>query len=269
MSAECKAKCDAKVQANAECTPPHVALRIVGAADATAAAKFQAALEKNLPGVLKVAIGMGKHVDEIAGSIKVVVEGVQGERARARGDAHDGGSLTACVAAPFKGALDAAASVQANVKRVGQRPGERLGQRQRGRQGRRLDRESGRCSRRGRSREGRPWLLCTLALRDEHRADAARLGHLARELAAREPADDVDGAHALGDRGERLLELGDHPLGDDAVGDGLLALGDRQRARCASAGSRDVAQHAGHVGDEDERLARRARRRAGWRRCRR
>jgi hypothetical protein len=115
MSAECKAKCDAKVQAHAECTPPHLAVRIVGAADAAVAAKFQAAIEKNLPGVLTVAIGMGHHAEELAGSMKVVIEGVQAS-VQGAGDAMTVGKLTACIGGPFKGALDAVASVQANVK---------------------------------------------------------------------------------------------------------------------------------------------------------
>jgi hypothetical protein len=115
MSAECKAKCDAKVQAHAECTPPHLAVRIVGAADAALAAKFQAAIEKNLPGVLTVALGTGKHAEEIAGNMKVVLEGVEAS-VKGAGDAVTIGKLTACIGGPVKGALDAAASVQANVK---------------------------------------------------------------------------------------------------------------------------------------------------------
>lgn len=114
MSAECKAKCDASLNAKAECTPPHVALRITGAADAQAAAKFQAAVEKNLPDILTVAVGMGKHVGELAGNMKVVIEGVQAS-VQGAGSPMNVAKLTACVAAPFKGALDAVASVQANV----------------------------------------------------------------------------------------------------------------------------------------------------------
>ncbi len=114
MSAECKAKCDAKVQAHAECTPPHIALRISGSADAAATAKFQAALEKNLPGVLTVSMGMAKHLGEVAGNIEVVIEGVKGSISAA-GDPMTVARLTACVGAPFKGALDAAASMKANV----------------------------------------------------------------------------------------------------------------------------------------------------------
>ncbi len=114
MSAECKSKCDAKVQAHAECTPPHLAIRISGSADAATTAKFQAALEKNLPGILTVSVGFGKHAVEVAGNMEVVLQGVQAG-IQGAGDPITVGKLTACVAAPFKGALDAAANVKANV----------------------------------------------------------------------------------------------------------------------------------------------------------
>lgn len=114
MSADCKAKCDASVQAHAECLPPHLALRITGAADAPAAAKFQQALEKDLPGILTVSIGMAKHAGEIAENMTVVIQGVQAG-IQGGGDALTIGRLSSCVAAPFKGALDAASSVKANV----------------------------------------------------------------------------------------------------------------------------------------------------------
>jgi|HubBroStandDraft_6_1064221.scaffolds.fasta_scaffold25528_3 hypothetical protein len=115
MSAECKAKCDAKLQAKAECTPPHIAVRIVGAADAKVAATFQAALLKDLPGVLTVAIGMADRVGELATNMEAVVGGVQAT-VQSAGDPMTVGRLTACVGSPFKGALDAVTSVKANVK---------------------------------------------------------------------------------------------------------------------------------------------------------
>ncbi len=115
MSAECKAKCDAKVQAHAECTPPHIALRISGAADAKVEAQFRAAIEKNLPAILTVAIGTGKHIEELEGSMKVVVDGVQAS-VQGAGDAMTVAKLSGCVLAPVKGAMDAVAKVQANVK---------------------------------------------------------------------------------------------------------------------------------------------------------
>ncbi len=116
MSAECSAHCDAQVQAKATCTPAKIALKIEGAADAKAAEQFKAAIEKNLPLVLKIAIGMGDRAAKMAGNVKVVVEGVQGSvETVVKGSPMLGAKLTACVAAPFKGAFDAAASIKANV----------------------------------------------------------------------------------------------------------------------------------------------------------
>jgi hypothetical protein len=114
MSAECKAKCDASMQAKAECTPPHVIVRVVGAADAAAEAKFRTAIEKDLGAVLKVAVGTGKGAVQLADNLEVVVKGVQASLSGA-GDPMTIGRLTACVEAPFKGAFDAVASVKASV----------------------------------------------------------------------------------------------------------------------------------------------------------
>ena len=114
MSAECKAKCDAKLDAKAECTPPHVALRIAGASDAKAAAAFLATMDKDLPAVATVALGMADRVSELAGSVETVINGVQAT-VQGAGDPMTVGKLTACVGAPFKGALDAVGSVKANV----------------------------------------------------------------------------------------------------------------------------------------------------------
>jgi len=116
VSAECSAKCDAQVSGKMECTPAHVGLKIDGAADAQAAATYKAAIEKNLPLVLKVAIGMKDKIGKLTANVKTVVEGVQGTvKASTSGGPVLAGALAACVAAPFTGALDAAASMQANV----------------------------------------------------------------------------------------------------------------------------------------------------------
>jgi hypothetical protein len=114
MSAECKAKCDAGLHAKAECTPAHVAIRIVAAADPKVAALFRSAVEKDLGAILAVAVGTGKAAEELAGDMKVVLEGVQAS-IQAAGDPMTVGRLTSCIGAPVKGALDAAAHVQANV----------------------------------------------------------------------------------------------------------------------------------------------------------
>ncbi len=120
MSADCKAKCNVDVQAKAECTPARVALRISGAADAKAAEQFKVAIEKNLPVVLKVAIGIGENGVKVAGQVTEVVGAMEGSvKGMVQGSGTQaamlGGKLAACVAAPFKGAIDASSNLKANI----------------------------------------------------------------------------------------------------------------------------------------------------------
>ena len=115
VSAECKAKCDAQVQANVTCTPPHITLRITGAADAKAAAAFQATLEKNLPAVLDTAVGLGKNAQGLVASVKSVVGGVQTVVQSATSDKMRGAALVACVGKPFADVAGAAAAVTGSV----------------------------------------------------------------------------------------------------------------------------------------------------------
>lgn len=120
MSADCKAHCDADVQGKAECTPAQVGVVITGAADAQAATKLKAALEKNLPLVLKVAIGMGERSIKLAGNITAVVDGAQAtiKEVVAQGGAAAAmstGQLGVCLGETFKGAASAAGSLKANV----------------------------------------------------------------------------------------------------------------------------------------------------------
>ena len=114
-SAECNAKCEADISAKLECTPAKVGVRIEGGADAALVAQYKGALEKHLPAVLKIAIGMKDQAIGVAGNIKAVVGGVQKTVVSLKSDPKVGARLTACVAAPFKAAIDAAASVTANV----------------------------------------------------------------------------------------------------------------------------------------------------------
>jgi hypothetical protein len=116
MSAECKASCDAKVSGKLECTPAGVTVKATGSADAKSAEKLVAALQTNLPGVLKVAIGMADKAGKVAGNVKGTLEGVQGGvKGMVKGGPAIAAKLTACIAAPFKASFDAAASIQANV----------------------------------------------------------------------------------------------------------------------------------------------------------
>ena len=65
--------------------------------------------------MLKIAIGMKDQAVSVAGNVKAVVEGAQKVVVSLKSDPKIGARLTACVAAPFKAAIDAAASIQANV----------------------------------------------------------------------------------------------------------------------------------------------------------
>jgi hypothetical protein len=115
MSAECSAHCNAKAEAKVECTPAHIGVSIKGG-DAALAAKLKTAIEKDLPLIVKVALGMGDRVKKLAENVKTVVEGVQSVvKTAASGAPTTGAALTACVTAPFTGALDAASSMSANV----------------------------------------------------------------------------------------------------------------------------------------------------------
>ncbi|HEU4405249.1 MAG TPA: hypothetical protein VFS43_08160, partial [Polyangiaceae bacterium] len=110
VSAECKAKCDAELATKLECTPARV--KVVFAGDAKAGAKLATALEKNLPLMLKVAVGMKGRAQDAVASVKASVEGVQG--LAASGDAAI--KAGACIAAALKAQAEAAVSINVSVK---------------------------------------------------------------------------------------------------------------------------------------------------------
>jgi hypothetical protein len=114
-SAECNAACETKVQAEVKCEPARVALVVEGSADAQLAATFRAAIERNLPAVLEISMGMKDQALAVAGDVKAVVGGVQASIKAVKGAPEIGARLSACVAMPFKAAFDAAASIKANV----------------------------------------------------------------------------------------------------------------------------------------------------------
>jgi hypothetical protein len=116
MDANCKAKCEAEVQAKAACAPPRMAVQITGATDEQAAVKLRATIEKNLPRIIEVGKGMAKNVGQISSDVLVVVQGGQGVIQVAMADKVKGAALLACVGMPFKDALTSAAGVGANVK---------------------------------------------------------------------------------------------------------------------------------------------------------
>jgi hypothetical protein len=115
-SADCKAQCDARLDAQVQCTPGRVALTIEGAKDIQAALRLRAAIERNLPAVIAVAVGMKDRALAAAADVRVAIEGAQaGIKAAGDASAEAGARLAACTAAPFKAALDAAASVKVSV----------------------------------------------------------------------------------------------------------------------------------------------------------
>jgi len=116
VSADCKAKCDAQVNAKLECTPASVAIKANGTADVKSAEKLVAVLQADLPLVLKVALGMKDKAVGAAGNVKAVVEGVQGSmKTMVKGGPTAAGKLAMCVGGKFTGAFDAAASINVNV----------------------------------------------------------------------------------------------------------------------------------------------------------
>lgn len=120
MSADCKAHCDTNVSAKMECTPAQVGVTVTGAADAKAFETLKLTLEKNLPLVLKVAIGMGERAGKVAANGQAVVEGVSANIQEIAGTgggqaALTAGQITACLGDTFKGAIGAAGSLKANV----------------------------------------------------------------------------------------------------------------------------------------------------------
>jgi hypothetical protein len=113
MSAECKASCDAKVNAKVECTPASVTLEASGAADAEAFAKLKGAIEKNLPGILKVTLGMKARLEGVVAQVKASIEGV---KAAVSGGGSAALKIAGCFAASLKAQAEASVSINVSVK---------------------------------------------------------------------------------------------------------------------------------------------------------
>jgi hypothetical protein len=113
MSAECKANCDAKVNAKVECTPASVTLEASGAADAEAFGKLKGAIEKNLPGILKVTLGMKARLEGVVAQVKASIEGV---KAAVSGGGSAALKIAGCFAASLKAQAEASVSINVSVK---------------------------------------------------------------------------------------------------------------------------------------------------------
>ncbi|MFZ5891237.1 MAG: hypothetical protein ACOY0T_09315 [Myxococcota bacterium] len=113
MSAECKANCDAEVKAKLECTPGHVNVTAQGSADAAAATKLKGALEKNLPALLKVSMGMKSKIGNVAGNVRTSLEGV---KAAANAGGVAALKAAACVGASLEAQAKATVSIDVSIK---------------------------------------------------------------------------------------------------------------------------------------------------------
>jgi hypothetical protein len=117
VSESCKATCDAHASANLSCTPATIAVKVVGAADPEAAARYKSALEANLPHIIKVAAGVAPKLVSVLLDSKATIDGAIGTgqsiiKSRPTASAH----VMQCLVDPFKGSIDAVASIQANVQ---------------------------------------------------------------------------------------------------------------------------------------------------------
>lgn len=113
MSADCKANCNAKVSGKLECTPARVSVTISGAANAEAATKLKTAIQKDLPAILKVTLGMKDRLKDAMASVETSVKGigavVQGAGAGAL-------KVAGCISGAVSGAAKASASINVSVK---------------------------------------------------------------------------------------------------------------------------------------------------------
>lgn len=121
MSAECKANCDAKVNAKVECVPAKVSVNFAGSADAEATAKLKGAIEKNLPALLKVTLGMKGRLEAAIDNVKASIEGVQ---AAVKGGGQAALKVGGCLVASLKAQADASVSINVSVKASASASGE-------------------------------------------------------------------------------------------------------------------------------------------------
>lgn len=113
MSAECKAHCDASVNAKAECKPASVVAKVEGSADAQASLKLKDAIVKDLPAILKVSMGMKGKLESSIGQVKTSLEGAE---AAVKGGGDAALKVGACFVGSLKAEADAAVSINVSVK---------------------------------------------------------------------------------------------------------------------------------------------------------
>jgi hypothetical protein len=113
MSGECKANCDAELNAKVECQPAGVKVKVEGAADAKAAEQLVAAFQKNLPLLLKVTIGMKARLEGVMASVQASVEGLS---AVVKGGGAAALKVAGCVTGAVTAQAQASMSINVSVK---------------------------------------------------------------------------------------------------------------------------------------------------------
>jgi hypothetical protein len=121
MSAECKANCDAQVSGKLECIPARVSVKLDGAADAQAAGKLKAAIEANLPALLKVTLGLKGKLEGVMANVKASLEGVS---AAVKGGGAAALKIAGCFAASIQAQAQASVSINVSVKASASASGE-------------------------------------------------------------------------------------------------------------------------------------------------
>jgi hypothetical protein len=116
VSADCKASCDAQAGAQLTCTPATIAVKITGSRDAQEAARFAAALENNLPRIMKVAKGLVPKLGSVVGDATTVIQaGIAAGQAATKGRATATAHVGQCLVTPFTSAIEAVANVKATI----------------------------------------------------------------------------------------------------------------------------------------------------------
>ncbi len=113
MSAECKAHCNAQVNGKIDCKPALVTASITGSADVGSAAKLKTALERDLPAILKITLGMKGKLEGITASVKASLEGAKAVVTSSGSAALKVGS---CFAESLKAEADASVQINVSVK---------------------------------------------------------------------------------------------------------------------------------------------------------
>jgi hypothetical protein len=113
MSAECKANCDAEVDAKLDCTPAGVTIEAGASANAEAFGKLKVALEKNLPAILKVTLGMKARLEGAVASVKASIEGVY---AIVKNGGQSTLRVAGCFAQAFRAQAEASVSIDVSIE---------------------------------------------------------------------------------------------------------------------------------------------------------